>query len=140
MALKQAAFGALLKKGDGASPEVFTTIANLMDISGPAQKVDTIDTTVHNNANAYKTFIGGLMEGGDVKVPIIFDPADATHLGLITTLEARVTANYQLSIPATPSVKWSFAGLITGLSHTYKLNGVLMADLDIKVSGKPTLA
>lgn len=135
-----AAFGALLKKGDGASPEVFTAIAQIGDITGPDQKVDTIDTTTHNQANKYKAFIGGLMEGGDVKLPVFFDPANATHTGLITTLEAGVLANYQLSLPVSPAVKWSFAGLITNLGHTYKMNGAVMADLTVKVSGKPTLA
>ena len=59
-----AAFGTLIKKGDGASPEVFTAVAQVQGITGPGQKADTIETTTHNQANAYKTYIAGLMEGG----------------------------------------------------------------------------
>lgn len=136
-----AAFGTLLKKGDGASPEVFTTIAQIgMDISGPGQKADTIDTTCHNQANPYKTFIAGLLEGGDVKLPAFFDPANATHTGLITTFEARQPVNFQLCPPFSPAVKWTFAGLMTDIGHTYKGKDATMADVTIKVSGKPTLA
>jgi len=137
---KYAAFGALLKKGDGASPEVFTTIAQVGDITGPSQKADTIETTTHDNANAYRTFIAGLLEGGDIKVPIFFDPANSTHTGLITTLEARVACNFTLVIPSSPTKTWSFAGVVTDLGHSYKLKDAIMADLSIKVSGKPTLA
>lgn len=138
---KYHAFGALLKKGDGASPEVFTTIAQCGDLTGPDQKVDTIDTTTHDNADKYKTFIGGLKEGGDIKVPIFFDPTNSTHQGLLTTIDAAVTVNFQIALPmVSPAYKWSFAGLITQLGHTYKVNGAIMADLTIKVSGKPTLA
>jgi predicted secreted protein len=137
---KYAAFGTLLKAGNGASPEVFTAIAQGQDITGPAQKADTIDVTTHDDTSPYKAFIAGLVEGGDVKMPIVFDPALASHTGLITNFEARVPTNYQLVLPTSPSVKWSFAGLITDLSHTYKMKDAIMADLTIKVSGRPVLA
>jgi hypothetical protein len=136
-----AAFGTLLKKGDGASPEVFTTIAQLGgDITGPNQAADPIETTTHNQSNAYQTFIAGLIKGGDIKLAVFFDPANSTHTGLITTFEARVPCNFQLVPPFSPSVKWSFAGVITDIGHTYKIKDATMADVTIKVSGKPTLA
>jgi hypothetical protein len=138
---KYHAFGALLKRGDGASPEVFTVIAHIADITGPTPKVDTIDTTTHDNPDKYKTFISGLREGGDVKVPIFFDPADITHSGLIAALEAAGNQNYQITLPMiSPAYKWSFAGLITEMGHSYKVNDAIKADLTIKVSGKPTLS
>ena len=135
-----AAFGTLIKKGDGASPEVFTAVAQVQGITGPGQKADTIETTTHNQANAYKTYIAGLMEGGEIKFNCFFDPANATHLGLITTLEARVPVNWQLLPPFSPTIKFSFSGLLVDVGHKYELNGATMADITIKVSGKPTLA
>jgi hypothetical protein len=141
MAVKHHAFGALLKAGNGASPEVFTTIASIADITGPTPKVDTIDTTTHDNPDKYKTFISGLREGGDVKCPIFFDPADTSHTGLITALEAAATQNYQIQLSMlSPTYKWAFAGLITEMGHTYKVNGAIMADVTIKVSGRPALS
>lgn len=135
-----AAYGTLLSKGNGASPEVFTPVAQIQDLTGPAQKVDTIDTTTHDGGNGYKAFIGGLKEGGDIKVPILFDPANATHTGLIATLNAGLVVNWKITLPTSPAVNWTFAGLVTDLSHSYKMNGALMSDLTIKVSAKPTLA
>lgn len=135
-----AAFGTLLKKGDGASPEVFTSIAQVGGFSGVNQKADTIDITTHNQANAYKAFTAGLLEGGEVKFPIFFDAANATHSGLVTTFEARVAVNWQLVPPFSPAAKWSFSGLLIDIGHKYELNGAIMADITIKVSGKPTLA
>jgi hypothetical protein len=136
-----AAFGTLLKKGDGASPETFTTLAQIgADLTGPGQKSDTIDTTTHNQTSPYKSFMAGLREGGDVKVPIFFDPSSSTHTGLITTFEAGQPVNWQLCPPFSPVVKWSFAGLLIDIGHTYKIKDAVMADITIKVSGKPTLA
>lgn len=135
-----AAKGALLKKGDGASPEVFTAVAQIGDITGPEQKVDTIDTTTHNDTSGYKTFIGGLKESGDVKVPIFFDPANSTHTGVMTTLAAGVLVNWKITLPTSPVTSWSFQGLVTHLGHHYKMKDAIMADLTIKVSGAPTLA
>jgi predicted secreted protein len=136
-----AAKGTLIKKGDGASPEVFTTVAQIgADITGPGQKSDTIDTTTHNQSTPYKAFIAGLREGGDIKFPVFFDGNDSTHTGLITTFEAGVPVNWQLVPPFSPAIKWSFAGLLTDIGHTYKIKDATMADITIKVSGKPTLA
>lgn len=136
-----AAFGTLLKKGDGASPEAFTTLAQIgADLTGPGQKSDTIDTTTHNQTSPYKSFMAGLREGGDVKVPVFFDANNATHTGLITTFEAGVPVNWQLVPPFSPTAKWSFAGLLVDIGHTYKIKDAVMADITIRVSGKPTLA
>ena len=140
-----AALGTLLKTGNGASPEVFTTVSQVGNITGPGVKADTIDVSNHNQANAYKQFIAGLKEGGDVKFVLFFDPSDVTQnqtgaQGLLLLLENRVVTNFQLALPTSPAVKWSFAGLVVDFANKYDVNGALMADVTIKVSGKPALA
>jgi predicted secreted protein len=135
------AFGTLLQKETAPGSGVFTTIAQLgHDITGPGQKSDTVDTTTHNQASPYKSFIAGLREGGDIKFPVFFDANDATHTGLIDTFEAGVPVNWKLVPPFSPAASWSFAGLIIDIGHHYKIKEAVMADITIKVSGKPTLA
>jgi hypothetical protein len=136
-----AAFGTLIQKETTPGSGVYTTIAQLgHDITGPGQKSDTIDTTTHNQTSPYKSFISGLREGGDVKFPVFFDPNDATHADLIATFEGGVPINFRLLPPFVPAVGWSFAGLIIDVGHHYKIKDAVMADITIKVSGRPVLA
>jgi hypothetical protein len=51
-----------------------------------------------------------------------------------------VAVNWQLIIPSSPTKTWSFSGVVTDLGHQYKLKEAVMADVTIKVSGKPVLA
>ena len=43
------AFGTQLKRGDGAGPEVFTSIADATGISGPGLSRETLDVTSHGS-------------------------------------------------------------------------------------------
>jgi len=147
MSATYAAYGTLLKMGNGASPETCTTIAGLTDINGPKDATETTDTTTHNNAasDSYRRFIATLQTGGDVTVKIIWDPNDATHGvagGLYAVKQARTTKNWQITFPSavSPAVKISFSGPITSLGQAYPLAGVMTSDLTIKVSGPPVLA
>jgi hypothetical protein len=136
-----AAFGTLLEKETAPGSGLYTTIAQIgHDITGPGQKSDTIDTTTHNQTSPYKSFIAGLREGGDIKLPLFFDPNDATHSGLVATFEAGVPVNFRLVPPFVPPVAWSFAGLVIDIGHTYKIKDAVMAEITIKVSGRPVLA
>ena len=75
-----AGIGTLIKRGDGASPEVFTTIAQVGDIDGPKLKAGTYDVTTHDNTLAgYKDFITGLKDGQEIKCKLFFDATAATH-------------------------------------------------------------
>jgi predicted secreted protein len=140
MATPRAAIGTHLQKGDGASPEVFTTVATVGNITGPGLKGDAIDVTNHDNTAMYKQFIVGLKEGGDVKFVLYFDPTEVTHTGLISTFESRTVTNWKLTLPVSPSQGWTFEGVITAFDNKYDVNGALMADVTIKVSGKPSFA
>ena|SRR5690348_10026136 len=140
MATPRAAIGTLLQKGDGASPEVFTTVATVGNISGPGLKGDTIDVTNHDNVDRYKQFIVGLKDGGEVKFTLYFDPVETTHTGLITTFEARTVGNWKLALPISPVQSWTFAGVVTGFENKFDVNAAMTADVTIKVSGKPSFA
>lgn len=142
-ATQYAAIGTLLQRGNGASPEVFTTIAAVSDISGPKRKTDTIDTTSHDTTTGYKSFIGSLKEGGEVTGKLFFDPNDSTHnatsLGLIDLQDSRAVINWQIVFPTSPSRKYTFAGLVIGMDLMAAVAGPLEITLTVKISGKPTL-
>ena len=137
-------FGTLLKIGDGATPtETFTTIAQVLNIGGPALSQDAIDVTHHSSTGGWREFVGGLLDGGEVTFDINYDPDAATHnatTGLINDMENRTKRNFQLVFPDTGPTTWSFTALVAGFEPSAPIDDKLAASVTLKVSGQPTLA
>ena len=131
------AFGTQIKRGDGAEPEVFEAIANVTSIEGPELERETIDVTAHDTADAWREYVGGLKDGGEVSIEVNYDPT--VHDSLVADLEDAAPRNYQLVFPTTPAVTWSFAAILTGFSSEAPHDDKLAATLTLKLSGKPTL-
>lgn len=134
------AFGTVVKIGDGASPENFTTIAELRNVSGPSLELETIDVTTHNTADPWRQFIGGLLNGGEVSLELNFIPTEATHdptTGLIADMVNRVQRNFQIVFPDVPVTTWGFTALVTAFEMSSDPADVLQASVTLKLSGKP---
>ncbi len=136
-----AATNTLLKVGDGASPEVFTTVAYVSNISGPNMTAGTYDVSNHNDVNGYRTFISGLKDGGEISTELFFDPNDTTHADIIDLFEDNSVVNWKIELSKTsPAKSWTFKGVVVGFEQEYPVDGPKTAKLTIKISGKPTLA
>jgi predicted secreted protein len=135
-------FGTLFQRGNGATPtEVFTTIANVTNISGPSRSRETIDVTAHDSPEQWMEFIGGLKDGGEVSLDINYDPGETTH-DLDDDFDDTAPRNYKIVIlPDTDDEHtWSFSGVMTGLEDEFPYDDKMGRSMTIKVSGKPVLA
>jgi predicted secreted protein len=134
-------FGTLFQRGNGAGPEVFTTIASVTNISGPSRSRETIDVTAHDSPEQWMEFIGGLKDGGEVSLDINYDPGQVSH-DLDDDFDDSAPRNYRIVIlPDTEDEHtWSIAGVMTGLEDEFPYDDKMARTLTIKVSGKPLLA
>lgn len=129
-------FGTLLQRGDGADPEVFSTIAEVKDIKPPALSADTEEVTHQDSPGGWKEYLSTLLDGGEVTFDLNFIPTDTGHLALITDMTNRVKRNFKVIFPdGTP---WSFTALVTGFEPDAPVSGTLSASVTLKVSGQPT--
>lgn len=132
-----AAFGTLLKLGTtNTTAAVFSTIAEVGDIEGPNDSVDTIEVTNHSSSGAMKEFIAGLIDPGEVSFPINWIPSDATHdetTGLESVKNARALRHYQITFP--DSTKCEFSALCTKFARKAPVSGKMSADITLKISG-----
>jgi hypothetical protein len=138
-----AAFGTLFKMGDGATPESFTTIAEVTSIGGPDLSTDTEDGTHHGSSGGYEEVIATILRTGTVDLEIQYDPAGATHdagTGLIYEWVQKTTTNYQLVFPDTASTTWTLPCKVVGFAPDAPVGGKLAASVTLKVDGEPTLA
>lgn len=136
-------FGTYLKLGDGGTAEVFATIAEVKDIKGPKLSLNTEDVTSHDSTDGWAEYIGTILEAGEVTFDINWKPANVTHsfsAGVLKDLVGRGKRNFQLVVPVTPALTWSFAALVTEFGPEFKVKGALTSSVKLQVSGKPTLA
>lgn len=135
--------GTLLKAGNGAATEVFTTIAEVTNIGGPSLALDPVEVTNMDSTAGWREFIGGLLDGGEVSLTINYLPTNATHNasnGLIADMTNRTKRNFQLVFSDGSSTTFSFTALVTGFETGEPVDGQLTAEVTLKITGQPTLA
>lgn len=129
--------GTLFKIGNGATPEVFTTVAEVTSITPPGMSRDAIDATHEESPGAWREFVGGLKDGGEVQLELNFVPGSATTILLMAELDAN-PGNKQIVFPG--GQIFSFVALCTALEPEAPLDDKMVASATYKVSGQPTLS
>ena len=108
------AFGTLLRIGDGATPENFTTITEVVEISGPNLALNTEDATSHDSPGGYEEWVGTILRTGEVSFDVNFLPTDATQsfaAGLILDQVNRTLRNFELVFTDVGATTWAFAAI-----------------------------
>jgi predicted secreted protein len=129
------AFGTQFQRGDGAEPEVFATIGEATNISGPGMSRETIDVTSHDSPNRFMEWVGGLVDGGEVTFTVNWDPS--IHMPLKDDFQDPLPRNYRIALPTPPGGQWEFAAFIIGMEHEYPHDDKMSADFSFKISGEP---
>lgn len=135
--------GTLLKIGDGGGPETFTTIAEVLDIQGPALALDHQDVTSHDSTGGWEEVIGTILRSGEVTFDLNYIPTEGTHdhsTGLLADMTARTKRNFELVFPDGGSTTWSFTAIVSKFQPASPVAGQLKGSIGLKITGQPTLA
>src|SRR5512146_1632725 len=89
--------GTLFKIGNGASPEVFTTVGEGRNIGAFGQQNDLIEVT-HFQSTA-REYNYGLADGMEFTITMNYLPSDAAQVAALAAQAARTTKNFQYVIP-----------------------------------------
>jgi hypothetical protein len=140
MAVATPSFGANLQIGDGGGPETFTTIGEVMDITGPTTSVELEDTTTHSSGIPWRTKVATLLDGGEVSFDINYDSTDATHgdgtTGLEEDLIARQVRNFRLITTDTGAAQLDFAAYITQFERQEPVAGLNRVSVTLSITGQ----
>lgn len=125
--------GLQFKIGDGASPEVFTAVAEVTGISGVGFSKDEIDVTHTDSANRIREFISGLVDQGAIAIA---GNLLASH---VTTMEAEkvktANSNYQFSVPLDTTKTITFSGNMQDFGADAPIGDACRFTATFKVSG-----
>ena len=89
--------GTRFLRGNAAGPELFTTIAQVTNITAPAAQLTMIESSDLESTHIER--IAGVVDSGEGSITLNFDPDIATHLALETDLTSRATHNYAIVWP-----------------------------------------
>ena len=130
-----AAFGVTLAYTDGATE----TIGEITNIGGLSLSLDAIDVTNHGSTSAYREFVAGLIEPGEVTIEGNHIPADAGQVAILTHMEARTKRALLITYP--DASNWAFSAMVTSYNAAdAPVDGKLAFSATFKVSGVPVLS
>lgn len=132
-------YGTTFSTGDGASPEVYTELAEVTKITPPNISRDAVEATHMKSPNAWREFIAGLKNGGDVSLEINYDPNGAAATSFMAELGlSGVNAKKNRKITFTDGTVWSFKGILTAFEPDAPIDDRMVASVTFKVTGEPT--
>lgn len=135
------AFGTLLKRGNGASPETFTAVAEITNLEGPNFSMDTVDVTHHTSPNGYREFLPSFKDAGEIAADMNFVPSSSEQdpsTGILSDFENRTLRNWQVVFPDDSTTTAAFSAYVTGASLSAPVDGKLAAKVTLRISGAVT--
>jgi len=124
--------GTLLNLGAG-SPLTYTTIAEINSFNGPGGNSSVIDVT--DLSSTAKEKLAGLNDNGQLSFECNFIPTNTQHAALRTAKENGTTIKVQIVFTDTDATTWTFDAIVTGLSVSGAVDGVVKASVSLEVSG-----
>lgn len=138
------AFGTTFQVGDGASPEVFTAVAEVQKIGEYTIEADEIDLTHHESPGGFEEVVMGIIKTGVVPLAFNYIPTNATHRdasgGLMNLVRTKALTNFRLVFPDLSSTTFNFSGYVKKVSIDAAHDGKLAGSADIKITGEPVMA
>mgnify|MGYP003628270574 CR=1 FL=1 len=106
-----------------------TTIADVTSISPISLSLATLDTS--NLESTWRTFIGGIKDGGECTFEINYDPASTSHL----TIESAIDGlKRDIKVTFSDDKFMEFDAVITSFSVTAAMDSVVVASLGMKIT------
>ncbi len=137
-----AGIGTMLKKGDGASPEVFTTVAEVKTIDWTNRKLDIVDVTNMDSPNFFREKLATLKDPGEISFEVNYVPSNTVQQAVLTDWNNRTLRNWKMTLPIDPSTSltfgtWTFQAYITDTSIKLPTDNAGTQSLKITLTGLP---
>jgi len=115
-----------------------TNIGQIRNISGPGVSGTDVDTTTLDSSTNYRTFVGGLLDPGEVTFSVVYDSTSLLHSRLNYYMGQQSLKTFTVYHGSTASGDAdAFSAYVKGVSREIPLDDVITADYTLKVSGIP---
>lgn len=131
--------GTKIAYGDGASPEVFTDVAEALDISAPSPTRGEIEVTNHDSPSLTKEFIADDVDPGSMSFDVNFLSATAatSQTQVQTDFDAGTVKNWRIRF--TNNRQWIFPAYVNEFTAAAPATGSqLKATIGLRLTGTIT--
>jgi len=133
-------YGTLFQTGADSSPEVWTTMGEVTNITPPEMSRDSVDATHEQSPNGWREFIPGLKDGGEVSLELNYVPGNASTLALMAELNlSGQSATKPRRILFTDGSFLEFDAFLTNFGPEAPIDDKMAASVTFKVTGRPLL-
>ena len=117
-------------------------IAQLTAINGVSVSAETVDVSTHQSTSAYREFLVGMLDAGEVTLEGTYSSADTTgQHAMFVDMAARESKTAIITFPSATGSTWTFTGLITSLKiGDAGLDNAIPFSATIKITGVPVFA
>lgn len=130
--------GIKLLRGVGG---IFSEIAEVIGIGDINVVTETEEVTTYNDMA--KRYISKLSDGGSVTLTLNFDITEAVQMQIRADQKANLVRTYRILFPFADDdankPKWEFDALVTSFGTAQPLNGKIVLNLTLKITGQPEL-
>jgi len=119
------------KRGDGASPEVFTHIGEVITVPLPNLDSEEIDVTHLNSPSQAREYLLGFKDSGILELPMNFVRTD--YEVLLDDYDTQDIHNYQIVL--SDETTFEFAGYVKGLGGEAGTGKQVTATVRIRITG-----
>jgi predicted secreted protein len=128
--------GVVLQRGNGATPEIFSAIAEIMTFDGPGGSAAEIDVT--SLSSSAKEFLLGLKDEGEFDFTANLIPSDTGQVGLRTDRDNRTRRNFRLLLTDAGPTTLSFTAIVKEFSIKGKVDDAIRLSIKLRVTGPVT--
>ena len=115
------------------SPVTYNKIPEVKTFNGPGGSAQVIDVTDLSSSAMEKLM--GLADEGQLGFQINYIPANTYHAALRTARDNRTLTNFKMIFPDTGETTWTFTAYVTGFSVSGGVNGAILADVTLEITG-----
>lgn len=131
--------GIVIKMSDGATTPVFTTVANVMNLTSSGQSVEMLDATHLASDGGFREKLPTFKDGGTYTLTVAWDPANATldaTTGLKSKYDDKLLTAFKIDCTgAGINLVVSFSAYVSKLGLSASVGQLFTREIELTVSG-----
>ena len=128
--------GCTLGLGDAASPEVYTSVINLVSFQGPSGSRQVIDATTL--ASTAKEKDVGIPDLGQITYDYNFSASDPALIDCWDSFNAGTLESFQITFSDSPATIFTFSAYVLNFSFSAGLDDIVRGSVTLEISGPVT--
>ncbi|WP_323041144.1 phage tail tube protein [Gemmobacter sp.] len=127
-------WGAVIRIGRGVTP-TWTTLAGVGDFSFPQMQADDIDVTSHSSPDRTKEFIPGMIDNGEMSIPLDSVPGSTQDILLRVLNQTKELIQVGITPAGTGLTEEVYACYVRSYDRQAPVQGKASATLALRISG-----